>query len=796
MRDEEPVGGTGNDDSVAAVEALRNQLQRVRHERDAARRRAEEAEQRLEAVYATPTWRIGRTIMRPVRLARALARRSARVRRLVARLRHRDAPSPAIGARAPSLAVEPDDELRSEYARALGVRAFTGAGPRLSIAVSTTDLAAGRGDLFTALGLGRALTQAGWQVVYLGPKQWYDPPDGTQVYLALLAERDLATDPLLLPGDCVRVAWVRNLTERWVASGKLPLYDGVLASSRATLRAVRRVYSGPVEQLPIGVDERLFHQMRPVAGRQLVVSTVNGFNKQRGLFATLSAVTVDFPLALYGHRNEEVPGLAPFARGPVDFFALPSVYNQAALVLDDQQASNREYGNVNSRVFESLACGALPVSNSASGLRELGLSAVPTYETPQQLSALVAEQLAPDGMREALVAELRDVVLREHTYRRRAETFDAFARGLLDGPSDTTTLLGFFPDYRSTNPYQDMLYARAADTGFTPLPVSAEPLPVAEHAAWRGRGFVYHVHWTAPVLGPAQTRRAAEQRCDRFLADLDAVRSCGGRVVWTVHNVLPHECTYPDVERRLRAGLAERADLVHVMCAETPDIVASHYELPADRTHVVPHGSYVDVYPNIVDERQARLELGLKPEHVVLLCLGGIRPYKGIGELLDAFEIVARERAEYRLVVAGRPGRFRELEALRRRCDAQPQVIPYFEPVDDVDLQVFFNAADGVVLPHKQVLNSGALQLAWSFGRPVIAPRRGCLTGQVTPDVGVTFEGHTDLVAALRQAVDLRSSSAPTAAFRRAAEYPFTAMSQEFLAQLASLRASTPQEVQ
>ena len=48
--------------------------------------------------------------------------------------------------------------------------------------------------------------------------------------------------------------------------------------------------------------------------------------------------------------------------------------------------------------------------------------------------------------------------------------------------------------------------------------------------------------------------------------------------------------------------------------------------------------------------------------------------------------------------------------------------------VADDELQVFFNAADVMVLPFERIENSGSAILAMGFAKPIIAPARGVLT--------------------------------------------------------------------
>jgi beta-1,4-mannosyltransferase len=203
--------------------------------------------------------------------------------------------------------------------------------------------------------------------------------------------------------------------------------------------------------------------------------------------------------------------------------------------------------------------------------------------------------------------------------------------------------------------------------------------------------------------------------------------------------------------------------------------------LPPEKTRVLPHPSYIDVYPNVVDEARAREELGLAAADTVLCFLGGIRPYKGLEELLDAFERWSEFDEGARLIVAGPPGKFPEVEELRRRCRSNPRIVSNFNHIGDSDLQVFLNACDVVVLPHKAVLNSGGLMLAYSFGRPVIAPAAGCLDELLTDDVAIAFGGPgTTLYDAVARAGELKGPDVRSAAYRKAMQYPVGGIAEQF----------------
>jgi glycosyltransferase involved in cell wall biosynthesis len=287
--------------------------------------------------------------------------------------------------------------------------------------------------------------------------------------------------------------------------------------------------------------------------------------------------------------------------------------------------------------------------------------------------------------------------------------------------------LYFFPDYRLTNPFQTMLHAGLADVG-------AEPVPVAnlvEHLRARADDprdpGLLSLHWSSPILSAADGPFRAKLLLDRFEAALDRFIGAGGRLVWTVHNILPHEVRHRWAEVELAQLLADRADLIHVLSAETCALAEPVYHLDPAKVVVIEHASYLGQYPDWMSREEARSRLGLATDRTVLVTLGGIRPYKALDTLLDVFEELGAEDPTLHLLIAGRVSANPAADHLRERCARNDRVTSRFEHVDDDELQVWMKAADLAVLPYRDILNSGAFLLAQTFGLPVVAPRAGSL---------------------------------------------------------------------
>lgn len=342
---------------------------------------------------------------------------------------------------------------------------------------------------------------------------------------------------------------------------------------------------------------------------------------------------------------------------------------------------------------------------------------------------------------------------------------------LADTPEVHPALLGYWPVVVN-NPYQSMIYAPCWDHAIAPIPVTdLAALDDTPALAGLGADVWLHVHWTAPVLQRAGSDREARALLASFEQRLETFKGAGGRIAWTVHNVLPHERRYEELEAAVCRSLAERADLIHVLCARTPELTEPHYTLPPEKVRVIPHPSYLGIYPAHLSRAQARFELGLGAGDTVLAVVGGIRRYKGIDALLEAFDEVRQGDASLKLIVAGRPIAFPGLEAMRGRLERDPAIVAKLDRIPDEDLQLYLGAADVVVLPYADILNSGVLMLGLSFGRPVIAPDRGCVADLVSDEIGFRFDPASPraLADAIARAPDLKAERYQQAA-RRVAE--------------------------
>ncbi len=324
-------------------------------------------------------------------------------------------------------------------------------------------------------------------------------------------------------------------------------------------------------------------------------------------------------------------------------------------------------------------------------------------------------------------------------------------------------------DRQFGNPYARLLAAALKRHGVT-LAV-AQTLNLWDHV-FRSDIQALHFNWIAPhYAAEVDTLRAALREFVSFVAALIVARLRGYRIVWTMHNLYPHEMDYPWIDRAIRLLMCRLAHAVIVHCRHAATLLDQHFGR-THGVHIIPHGEFITPYRNTISPEAARDSLGLAADDFVYLFVGNIRAYKGVAPLIDTFTTL--DAADARLLIAGRIHRTYH-EGLPASATEDSRVVlrvrSYDDPIPADDMQIYLNASDVVVLPFLDTLTSGSAILALGFGRPVIAPAVGCLPELLRGHgCGIVYEPHGEhgLLHALRLARTLDLRRAREHARRRA----------------------------
>jgi glycosyltransferase involved in cell wall biosynthesis len=276
------------------------------------------------------------------------------------------------------------------------------------------------------------------------------------------------------------------------------------------------------------------------------------------------------------------------------------------------------------------------------------------------------------------------------------------------------------------NPYQRLLYGEMRRLGthvsylgrLTPshtLNLLLLPLETAVRRAAGAR--LVHLHWVFGFSPPGTGRLPALRRLAQmwFALWLQTARLLGVHVVWTAHNVLPHDPVFAD-DVAARRALVAASDLVIAHSDSALTGLAALGAIPR-RSAVIPHGPLAPVPP-----AASWPAPGSRSGPRRILFFGKILEYKGVDDLLSAFAALPADTAAD-LTVAGQcddPALKAQLRALARA--GGQHVTLWLGRVPEQDVGPLLTWADAVVLPYRRATTCGCAMLALAHGRPLIVP--------------------------------------------------------------------------
>jgi len=230
----------------------------------------------------------------------------------------------------------------------------------------------------------------------------------------------------------------------------------------------------------------------------------------------------------------------------------------------------------------------------------------------------------------------------------------------------------------------------------------------------------------------------------------------GKRVVFTAHNVNSgkrdsSDCWLNRISLKIQYDLSDHI-FVHTNGMKS-ELVAD-FRVTEDKVGVIPFGINNTVPNSSLSSAEAKHQLGLSSSDRIMLFFGNIAPYKGLEYLVSAFAALLNSERSYRLIIAGRlkgsEGYWKQIQREIARSGIRDRVIERIEYIPDEETELFFKAADVLILPYTRVFQSGVLFLGYSFGLPAIAADAGNLKEEV-------IDGETGFVFKARDSSDLAS---------------------------------------
>lgn len=207
---------------------------------------------------------------------------------------------------------------------------------------------------------------------------------------------------------------------------------------------------------------------------------------------------------------------------------------------------------------------------------------------------------------------------------------------------------------------------------------------------------------------------------------LNTLRLQASKLVYTVHNVFPHKKKASD--KLIFSKIYKLFDGLITHTQYSKNFLIKKFGIVSSKIHVIPHGNF-NYLLNLDGANHNSLLGGNEvSQKRNILFFGRITPYKGLDLLIRAFVKVSNRIKDANLLIVGKPEV--DMDSYRRlinQYSLSDKVTMVLEFVPDEDIRTYFSISDLVVLPYRQIDQSGAALLACTMGKPIVATNVGGL---------------------------------------------------------------------
>ncbi|MCM1007481.1 MAG: glycosyltransferase [Ruminococcus flavefaciens] len=194
--------------------------------------------------------------------------------------------------------------------------------------------------------------------------------------------------------------------------------------------------------------------------------------------------------------------------------------------------------------------------------------------------------------------------------------------------------------------------------------------------------------------------------------------------IFVCHNVFPHE-RFP-LDRFLTRTVLKKGKAYITHSAMDAEDLKGIVAVPNYETTVLPvHNSFK--MKNLT-KPQARLAANVPEDKKILLFFGFVRDYKGLRHIINAMPDIVKYDSNIRLMIVGefRSDKENYLEQIKNLgVEDNIDIVDGYIP--DSGIEKYFAASDLIVLPYESATQSGIVQIAYGFEKPVIATNVGGL---------------------------------------------------------------------
>jgi glycosyltransferase involved in cell wall biosynthesis len=199
------------------------------------------------------------------------------------------------------------------------------------------------------------------------------------------------------------------------------------------------------------------------------------------------------------------------------------------------------------------------------------------------------------------------------------------------------------------------------------------------------------------------------------------------KVVFTIHNVKPRHQDFKFYHPFLYKLMYRLCDHIIIHSKQGMFDVMRLFSVKQEKISVIPHGDYKFFTQNgKMSKKTAKIKLGLSDQDRTILFFGAIRKNKGLDQIILALPSIIDRLRSAKLLIVGEPCEdYSKYKNMIVKNNLSQFVYEKLDYIENNQVYQYFLAADLVVLPYHEITQSGVLQIAYAFSKPVVASAIG-----------------------------------------------------------------------
>lgn len=255
-------------------------------------------------------------------------------------------------------------------------------------------------------------------------------------------------------------------------------------------------------------------------------------------------------------------------------------------------------------------------------------------------------------------------------------------------------------------------------------------------------GCVFHQHWI-------ETRsRQLLLRTFQLIIFTLVFRMVGGQIIWTIHNLIPHDSDHPKFDKIIGKIFSALSSLVHVHSNYAKLEVIKFFRISEKKVVIVPHPKYL---AQIKDQKIARDFItqkwfnSLRNTDTLILMFGKIKPYKDVEMVIEAVE--KADNSNVKLLVIGKI----ESYGKNKKPDSSSENVKVVDCfISSDELPFLISASDFVLFNFTKILTSGSVRLALDYEKKIMCKKLDYFADHDGDENFIFFDNLENLVSTLK----------------------------------------------